>query len=159
MDPNTENCYCGNPVKFGNCCGPLLSGATIADSAQALMRSRFSAYCLKNYQYILDTYAEAQRQSLTVQTLGEHSASTQWLCLQVLSQKSLLDSAQVEFKAYYKIDRDYFVMHEVSDFVCVHSQWLYTTGKQQRGSGQFTPKANSRCLCASGKKFKKCCAR
>ena len=37
-------CYCGNETEYEHCCGPYLSGAAKPDAAEALMRSRYTAY-------------------------------------------------------------------------------------------------------------------
>ena len=60
-----------------------------AKNAEELMRSRFTAYVIKNYQYILQTYASAQRAKLTVSELTESSQDTRWLSLQVLTHSSI----------------------------------------------------------------------
>jgi SEC-C motif-containing protein len=152
-----KNCFCGNAFTFEQCCQPIINGKVDAKNAEALMRSRFTAYVIKNYQYILQTYSSAQRAKLTVNELTESSQGTRWLSLQVLTHSPQKNAAQVEFKAFYQVDSSYYVMHELSNFVFEAGRWLYTEGEMQKGSGKFTPERNSQCLCASGKKFKKCC--
>ena len=124
-----------------------------------LMRSRFTAYVIKDYRYILQTYASSQHTNLTVNSLADSAQDTQWLSLQVLAHNTQDNTAQVEFKAFYKIDSCYYVMHEVSDFVFEDRRWLYSKGVMQKYSGEFTPERNSQCLCGSGSKFKKCCGK
>ncbi|GAC19550.1 YchJ family protein [Paraglaciecola arctica] len=159
MTTSIKNCFCGNEFTFEQCCQPIIAGKVNAKNAEELMRSRFTAYVIKNYQYILQTYASAQRAKLTVSELTESSQDTRWLSLQVLTHFSQKNTAQVEFKAFYQVDSCYYVMHELSDFVFEAGRWLYTEGVMQKGSGKFSPERNSQCLCASSKKFKKCCAR
>jgi SEC-C motif-containing protein len=50
-----KHCTCGNTLTFEVCCKPIIDGKVAAKNAEILMRSRFSAYSLKNYQYILQT--------------------------------------------------------------------------------------------------------
>jgi SEC-C motif-containing protein len=152
-----KNCFCGNPFPFEQCCQPIINGKVEAKNAEALMRSRFTAYMLKNYQYILDTYTSAKRTNLTIKQLSESAQDTQWLSLQVLAHQSQTHTAQVEFKAFYQVHNVYYVMHELSDFILESGKWLYNHGAMQKGSGEFSPERNSQCLCGSGKKFKKCC--
>ena len=121
------------------------------------MRSRFCAYVIKDYPYIIKTYASAQRTKLIVSEIADSTADTQWLSLQVLAHYPQDNTAQVEFKAFYIVDNSYYVMHELSDFIIETGKWFYTSGTMQRGTGVFTPQRNSQCLCNSGKKFKKCC--
>ena len=131
----------------------------VAKNAEELMRSRFTAYMIENHQYILQTYAAAQRAEITISDLARSAKDTRWLSLQVLEHHVKKNTAQVEFKAFYQVHNSYYVMHELSDFVFESGKWFYTNGAIQKGSGEFTPERNSHCLCASGKKFKKCCGR
>ncbi|WP_293763307.1 YchJ family metal-binding protein, partial [uncultured Paraglaciecola sp.] len=51
-----KKCFCGNTLAFEQCCKPIIDGQLNAKDAEALMRSRFSAYFINDYQYILKTY-------------------------------------------------------------------------------------------------------
>lgn len=152
-----KRCFCGNEIAYEKCCQPVIDGQVNAKDAEALMRSRFTAYVEKNYPYILQTYAAKQQIGLSVSQLADSAKDTKWLSLDVLAHHSKQNTAQVEFKAYYQIDGHYYVMHELSDFVFEENKWVYTTGFIQKESGEFAPQRNSQCLCGSGKKFKKCC--
>jgi uncharacterized protein YchJ len=44
-------CPCGGGA-FATCCGPYLAGDAIAESAELLMRSRYSAYTLRDENYL-----------------------------------------------------------------------------------------------------------
>ncbi|MBU3002715.1 YchJ family protein [Paraglaciecola arctica] len=157
MTTTNKNCFCGNKVSFESCCQPIITGQVEAQTAEKLMRSRYSAYVIEDYAYILRTYAFEQRTDLTLNILADSAKDTRWLSLQVLKHLPNTTSAQVEFKAFYKIEQQYFVMHELSDFVMIDNIWLYTSGSILKDSGVFQPQRNSRCLCGSGRKFKKCC--
>jgi SEC-C motif-containing protein len=157
--PTVKNCFCGNDFTFEQCCQPIISDKIDPQNSEQLMRSRFTAYVIEDYQYIRQTYASAQRSKLTVNGIAYSAQDTQWLSLQVLAHHSQENTAQVEFKAFYQVDKHYYVMHELSDFVREDDKWYYTTGVMQKGSGEFSPERNSQCLCGSGKKFKKCCGK
>jgi SEC-C motif-containing protein len=134
-----------------------MQGAKPAEHAEALMRSRFSAYKVKNYQYILSTYASPQRAKLSVKILNDSAIDTHWLSLQVLAHQAHDKTSQVEFKALYQLEGQFYLMHELSYFVIEAGKWVYTHGEMQKGSGKLFPQRNSQCLCGSGKKFKQCC--
>ena len=123
------------------------------------MRSRFTAYVIEDYQYILQTYTSSQRVKLTVNELFNSAQGTHWLSLQVLAHHAQKNTAQVEFKVIYRIHNCFYLMHELSDFIFSKGKWLYSHGVIQRGSGEVTPERNSQCVCNSGKKFKKCCGK
>ena len=157
MALTVKNCFCGNKLTFEQCCQPIIDGKKDARNAEELMRSRFTAYEVKNYEYILHTYTSAKRTKLTASELSDSAQDTQWLSLKVIAHHTKKHTAQVEFKAYYKVYNTYYVMHELSGFIFESGKWLYSHGVMQKGSGVFSPERNSQCLCRSGKKFKKCC--
>jgi uncharacterized protein YchJ len=41
-------CYCGSQLNFNDCCNRYINGSQIAATAEALMRSRYSAYATHN---------------------------------------------------------------------------------------------------------------
>jgi SEC-C motif domain protein len=151
-------CYCGSDLRFENCCEPCLSGEQCAISPEALMRSRFCAYLLNNYDYILATYAAEQRNQLSLSELSENSKNTKWLRLIVHHTGQSNTTGKVEFSAYYQADNQLYVMHETSDFIKLNEKWYYTTGLMHKDSGPYMQQRNDLCLCGSGKKFKKCCS-
>ena len=155
-------CFCCSNKPYSECCEPKHTGATIAESAQALMRSRYSAYCLSNWAYILKTYSKKQRASLSEQALEVSASGTKWLALSVVApsteaQQSSATTDQVEFKAYYAVNHKPYLMHETSDFVMEDNEWRYTTGIMHSDSGLLKTGRNDPCFCGSGKKFKQCC--
>ncbi|WP_428776587.1 YchJ family protein [Vibrio sp.] len=149
-------CYCGSKQPFTQCCQPYLSGNSLAPTPEALMRSRYSAYYLANYNYVLATYAQAQRQPLNVAELERSASGTNWLALRVHTHKDIHPN-QVEFSAFYVADRQLGVLHETSNFVQEDGQWRYVDGTLHSDCGIFQPGRNDECFCGSGKKFKKCC--
>ena len=122
------------------------------------MRSRFSAYCIEDYHYILATYGKVQRSRLSLAELQESSKDSQWLGLSVVDSRSLTDTtASVEFIATYIHNKAVYQMHEVSMFELQDNQWRYTTGEIQQNTGKIKLSRNAPCPCHSGKKFKQCC--
>ncbi|BFT30528.1 YchJ family protein [Alteromonas sp. D210916BOD_24] len=136
-------------------------------SAEQLMRSRFSAYALQNYAYILDTYAENERQGLSITELSESAKGVQWFALQInhvstdtsftaSDEPDLVDS--VEFTAYYFENNHLYQLHETSYFVKEQGAWRYRDGVLHDDCGKLKYGRNLPCLCGSGKKFKQCCS-
>ncbi|MDP5039640.1 MAG: YchJ family protein [Paraglaciecola sp.] len=158
MQSFVSPCYCGNEQDFGSCCELLLSGKQVAKSAEALMRSRFCAYRLQNYEYVLATYAQAQQKHLNIHDIAQGAADTAWLRLVVVKTQQKQTTAKVEFRAYYQVETQYYLMHETSDFIQQDQKWYYTSGIMHQDSGPYMQQRNDVCLCGSGKKFKKCCS-
>ncbi|MCW8092027.1 YchJ family protein [Alteromonas sp. ASW11-130] len=152
------DCYCNSRKNFNQCCQPLLEGKQVASTAEALMRSRYSAYCTKNYYYVLNTYVESKRADLTEDDLAETAKLTTWLYLDVIPHAGL-EVDQVEFKAWYKERNTVFLLHETSRFIQEKSQWRYLDGQLHQDCGKVSIGRNDSCVCKSGKKYKQCCMR
>lgn len=121
-----NNCYCGSYNKYDTCCEPLIKGEKSALSAEALMRSRYSAYVTQKADYILASTHISQRKYYSFTEILQWASSNQWLKLEIL--KATHDT--VDFKAYY-LDgqQDPKVHHEVSTFKLEDGKWYYLDGK------------------------------
>lgn len=154
---------CG--TSYQQCCAPLHSGVATADTPEALMRSRYSAYALGLYDYIVATYVTAERVKLTVNDIATSSAQTTWIGLQVLNSKILPQSVndagqiygEVEFKVFYSEAKSLYCLHERSTFIQEDTQWRYQNGVFLAQNGAIKLNRNDPCCCGSSKKFKQCC--
>lgn len=93
------------------------------------MRSRYTAYVLRNEPYLLRTWCERTRPS---PPLLEEPAP-QWRGLDVIREVVDGEEGTVEFIARYKINGRAHVLHEVSRFLREHDQdgrmaWFYVSG-------------------------------
>jgi SEC-C motif-containing protein len=118
-------CDCGSGRPYGRCCGPLHAGAPAPD-AEALMRSRYSAYVRGDAGYLLRSWHPSTRPA----TLGFDPDARKrpvWLGLQVKSHVPTgADTAEVVFVAKYRIGGGSVVrMREHSRFVREHGHWSY----------------------------------
>lgn len=153
-----QKCHCCSGKDFQHCCAPFLEHQKTAKTAEQLMRSRFSAYKCRNYQYVFETYGEVQQKTLSTAALEDSARDTFWLGLKVTKfVETTKNSAQVEFIATYAENGNLYQMHEVSDFERQQGLWKYTTGQIQADSGKIKLSRNAPCPCNSGKKFKQCC--
>jgi SEC-C motif-containing protein len=95
-------CPCGSNKLYAVCCGRYLEQHEIAPTAEALMRSRYTAYTLLREDYVLSTWHASTRPEKL--SLADET-KTQWLGLQVKRHAQADDThAQVEFVAKYKIN-------------------------------------------------------
>lgn len=53
--PALKPCPCGSGKSYARCCQPYHTGATLPDTPEQLMRSRYSAYALQDVNYVLAT--------------------------------------------------------------------------------------------------------
>lgn len=153
-------CPCANtkddkPMAYSECCEPFHLGQK-PTSAEQLMRSRYSAFYLANGQYILDTHHRDFRDNDSVDDYTQSAKATNWCRLEVLESQQFSDSATVEFKAYFISGDKLHSLHEISNFVLLEGQWLYTDGLYQPRSVSKIQR-NDPCPCQSGVKAKKCC--
>lgn len=150
-----ETCPCGSGIDFLECCSPLLKREKKAETAQQLMRSRYSAFYKKDARYLMDTLYHSKRSEQESAVLQKAVSATQWLKLNILSTEGGLESDQegvVEFSAYYKTDK-VSVLREISRFIKEEDTWFYVDGQIKK---QTLPGRNDPCWCGSGKKSKKC---
>ena len=149
-----KQCPCGQGG-YAQCCQPLHAGKEKAQSAEQLMRSRYSAFAQHEIDYIVKTTAVGQQAALDVPAIADWSSSNQWLQLDVVQANEKLDKshAQVEFKAHYHDGKQAHVHHEVSHFVKQNGAWYFLDPTVDQHVTLKQP-----CICGSGKKFKQCCA-
>lgn len=152
-----EACPCRSGKRYADCCMVFHQYLKHAPDAEALMRSRFSAYAKGQYDYVFNTYGLAQKARLSEREIAEAAHNTQWLSLAVLQHTAQIQEAQVEFKAFYRVGKQFFVMHERSNFENSDGRWFYTTGTMLNGTQELKPKRNDLCPCGSNRKYKKCC--
>lgn len=124
--PEKTPCHCGNNRDYAACCGKYHAGEP-APTAEALMRSRYSAYVLALTPYVLQTwYASTRPASLDL----SEDAQTRWLGLDIKRHTMTgPDAAIVEFVARYKIAGRAHRLHEVSRFVHENGRWYYVDGE------------------------------
>jgi SEC-C motif-containing protein len=156
-------CPCCSEQSFETCCKPLISCEQMANSAESLMRSRYTAYCQRAIDYIFATYATTARVGLTKQSIAQWANSVTFVRLQILDTQSDNDEGFVEFSAHYFSqnteknlkDNVLHKLHEKSRFIREDNQWCYIDGTITDEHSQ-TIGRNDSCPCLSGKKFKKC---
>ena len=149
----TDPCPCGTAKPYRVCCKPLHRGTAQAQTAERLMRSRYSAFCKRHVEYLIATRHPSQckpddRAALTA-TIDRH----QWLGLRILDKHrgGRTDNVgYVEFVAYFSGPGQ---IHERSKFVKEDGQWFYFDGEQR---DPVKTGRNEPCWCGSGKKFKRC---
>ena len=144
------SCICGNKKSFDECCGSIINNERKANSAEELMRSRYSAYVRGDGRYLVISTKKENQYEDDAELIEEFSSRVDWLKLDVLHVELNI----VEFKAYYKEGNNIKVLHEKSNFIQEDGIWLYVDGELYNSKVE----RNEPCPCGSGKKFKKCCA-
>ncbi|MEU4404559.1 YchJ family metal-binding protein [Streptosporangium sp. NPDC023963] len=120
--PDTS-CPCGLPATYGDCCGRLHRGEASATTAEALMRSRFSAFGVGDAGYLLRTWHPSTRPPVV-----ELDDSVRWTRLEVLETtggSSFHTEGAVRFRAHYVERGEAGHMEEHSRFARHAGDWAY----------------------------------
>lgn len=134
-----------------------------AETAERLMRTRYSAFVLVKPEYIVATTLPAQQPLLDIQAIETWATQTDWAGLEIVAHTPKLGKrhAQVEFKAYFHTPDSMLdnlsAHHELSAFVKVDdknngARWYFLDPTVDMSITQKQP-----CICGSGEKFKRCC--
>jgi SEC-C motif domain protein len=157
-------CPCGTGREYEGCCGPILAGAP-APTAEALMRSRYTAYVKGDVDHILGTYTAEAGKGVDRETTETWSKESTWLGLEILgTEGGGADdrTGHVHFVAHFKQGDGPEQRHEErASFVrsAKDGRWRYAEGKVAGPPPvrrEATPGRNDPCTCGSGKKWKKC---
>ena len=158
-----KQCPCGSGRAYDDCCEPYISGKAKAPTAEALMRSRYSAYAEHAVDYIINTCVHRGKDDIDPKSTREWSEKSTWLGLNIISAEkggSADTEGTVEFDAHYERDGLKEVHHERARFKKQNGEWLYEDGHvAPRTVVRSSPKVgrNDPCPCGSGKKYKHCC--
>jgi SEC-C motif-containing protein len=161
-DQIMDACPCGSGKMLAACCGPYIEGMA-APTAEATMRSRYSAHVLGNVDYLANTLSAEQLADFDREETERSFVDVKWLGLDIRKTEAggeSDDSGKVEFAARYRAGADLAVHHELSFFAREDGRWVFA-------GCELNPKAetvrvtkvgrNEPCPCGSGKKYKKCC--
>ena len=158
------SCHCGSGQSYQACCEPFVSGASQATTAEALMRSRYSAYVEGAIDYLGDTLHPNHRADWDREATRRWSEGAEWHGLDIVDVEAGQPEDRegvVEFIASFTEDGHSRRHHERSRFARQGGRWYYVDGDVPKPKTQRhdTPRVgrNDPCVCGSGKKFKKCC--
>ena len=150
-----EICPCGSKKQYQYCCGKYLSGKATAETAEKLMRSRYTAFYKGNVDYLIATLHPDKRNQSDRTELTQSINNTQWISLTIINTTKGKKNdviGYVEFEAVYQ-GKEVGQLHERSKFIKTDGKWFYLEGDILPGT---IPKRNEPCWCGSGDKYKKC---
>ena len=147
-------------LAYSDCCQPYHDDMKKADTAERLMRSRYSAFVLVKSKYIVETTLPLQQDLLDIKAIESWAAETDWAGLEIVRHTPKLGKrhAQVEFKAYFNTPEGLQAHHELSAFVKTKNKadndasWYFLDPTVSMSVTQKQP-----CICGSDEKFKRCC--
>jgi SEC-C motif-containing protein len=149
---------------YSQCCEPIIEGQK-AETAEQLMRARYTAYSQTNMDFIEKTHDPKTLKNTDMKANREWAEQTKWKGLEILSTENGTASDNtgvVEFRAQYSDGTNESSHHEISEFIKRGDTWYFSKGKAPENFQivNTEPKVgrNDPCPCGSGKKYKKCCA-
>ena len=122
------NCYCGTTKTYQDCCEVFHRNNGKTETAEQLMRSRYSAFVLADGDYLMATHHSSTRPIKEKKAIVKWAKSVQWIKLEVLdtSKGSINDvEGTVTFNAYFFENGKVDVIHEKSAFVKEGNLWYY----------------------------------
>ncbi len=148
-----NKCYCKSGLNFSECCESILRVEQVAPTALSLMRSRYSAYCLGDVNYLQATTHDHTWTDEELKFIQDWADNSFWQHLEIVD----FSDDMVEFKAYYIFENRQHLHHEKSVFKKVNDMWKYVDGEIYEDKVEFL--RNIQCICGSGLKYKRCCFR
>jgi SEC-C motif-containing protein len=116
-------CPCGLDAAYADCCGSIHDGRTPAATAEQLMRSRYSAFAVRDPQYLLRSWYSATRpRELHLES------DIEWTGLEILNTTAgtpFHAEGTVEFRANYIAEGEPGDQAENSHFLRENGQWVY----------------------------------
>lgn len=125
-------CPCKSQKSYGQCCLPFHNGQARPDTAEQLMRSRYSAYFFRLSDYLVDTTHPDTREKGLKAELEKMIHRVNWRFLTVVGcSKGGVDDkvGKVEFNAVYYIGDQANELHERSRFKRHKGAWKYLDDK------------------------------
>ncbi len=161
-----NNCPCGSGIAYADCCEPVIKGVTAPETAEKLMRARYSAYANVETDFLFSTLHPDHRDGFDEKQTRDWAAKSDWEGLEIVNtENGGKDDASgtVEFIAHYAVKDKKNSHHEIASFMKHDGVWYFTDGAAPAVK-QFVraePKVgrNDPCPCNSGKKYKKCCGK
>lgn len=119
-------CPCTSGDIMDSCCGPILSGAIAAPTAERLMRSRFTAFATGDFAHLLRSWHPSTRPADL-----QLDPETRWMRLDVLGTEAggpFDTDGIVSFEAFFREEGARGSIRERSRFVREQRVWTYLDG-------------------------------
>jgi SEC-C motif-containing protein len=127
------NCYCCSGKEFSNCCQPFIDGTAKPQTAEELMRSRYSAYAVCAVEYLLRSTHPSTRKFYKAEEIENWAKKNSWKKLEIISKtegEAKDKKGTVEFKAYFTDENGHTQIHyEHSNFRKELGKWFFVDGK------------------------------
>lgn len=119
-------CPCGNNSPYSICCELFILGKRNPQTAEQLMRSRYTAYVKLAIDYLIETTHISTRKLYSRNEIEKWAKSNKWLKLEIIKSTEYT----VEFNAYFVQGLNQpEIHHELSTFTKEDGKWYYVNGE------------------------------
>ena len=122
------DCNCGSLKPYKSCCEIYHLNHGKTETAEQLMRSRYSAFVLANGDYLMQTHHKSTRKPKEKKEIVNWAKSVNWIKLEILETTYGFkndNKGTVTFNAYFYNQGKVEVIHEKSAFVKDNNNWKY----------------------------------
>lgn len=162
-----EPCPCGSGRSLTDCCKPVIAGERSPQTAEELMRSRYTAFTTGDVDWIMTSHHPDTVEEVDRDEVAQWSGSSEWLGLKIRSTEAGGpddDEGIVQFRARYRVQGRQIDHNERAHFERDGGEWRFHSVLDDEAGPELVPVGpratvgrNDPCTCGSGKKFKKCC--
>ena len=130
---NNTTCPCGSKKEYNSCCAIAHNNIQDVKTSEQLMRSRYSAFCMANGDYLHKSHHSTTRPKSKSERkeIVKWAKSVIWVKLEIIKTTNGLEDdtfGTVEFKAFYLENGTPGIIHENSSFEKENGHWVYLDG-------------------------------
>lgn len=123
-----EHCPCGTGIEYDRCCGVFHKDISKVETAEQLMRSRYTAFVKANGDYLMESHHSKTRPNRQKYEIVRWAMSVKWLKLEienVIAGQLSDEEGEVIFNAFYMERFQNKCLHEHSKFIKENGHWVY----------------------------------
>jgi SEC-C motif-containing protein len=159
-----NSCPCASGFDYDACCGPIIAGKKQAETAEQLMRARYTAHVKIEVDFLFESTHPEHREGYDHKGTRAWAEKSEWHGLEILETKgggTKDEQGEVEFIARFRDKEGLRNHHEIGHFLRRKKRWLFTEGTMVKPKPLSVNKVgrNDPCHCGSGLKYKKCCGK
>lgn len=124
----STKCPCGSGKSFEECCERLHQGEP-AQSPEQLMRARFSAFSIKNIDYVKETTDPQSLHEFDIDATKKWAETSEFFKLEIIRATDEGNKGIVEFKAHFREGGKEHIHHEISKFRKQAGVWYFRDGR------------------------------
>ena len=121
-----SKCPCNSTKNYEECCQIIHKNPKNAQTAEQLMRARYSAFVFHQIDFIYNTFHPNTRRYQNKIDIQNWATESKWMQLEIVKSTN----NTVEFRAHYlDMNNNVQIHHEKSNFKQLQNVWFYYDGK------------------------------